>query len=198
MKIPCFVLSLSLFFLVGCGSVSEIQTNQEEAEKSPLVRYSRIVVLDFKDATSPGKKDEEKRRMHRDAVATANGVIADKIASELRVLNLFEDISRSKLEGDYLEISGDITRYVEGNAAARFLVGMGAGSSYFDANVYFKDGASGEMLGSVKIDKNSWGLGGGFAAGQTVEHFMNQGAKKIAAQVKESVDRADTVAALGE
>jgi hypothetical protein len=69
---------------------------------------------------------------------------------------------------------------MEGNVALRLLVGMGAGSSYFDANIRLIDGASGATLSTTKVDKNSWGLGGGIAASQTVESFMNQGAKAVA------------------
>ena len=57
---------------------------------------------------------------------------------------------------------------------------MGAGSSYFDANVRLTDGATGRALTTLKVDKNSWGMGGGIAATQTVESFMNQGAKAVA------------------
>jgi len=73
----------------------------------------------------------------------------------------------------------EITRFVEGNAALRFLVGMGAGSSYFDAT----DGASGSSIATLSADKNSWGLGGSLAAGQTVYTFMDEAAKKTAKEV---------------
>jgi hypothetical protein len=76
-----------------------------------------------------------------------------------------------------------ITRFVEGNAALRLLVGMGAGSSYFDANIQVTDGGNNASVTSLHADKNSWGLGGGIAASQTVDTFMNEAAKKTAAEV---------------
>ena len=85
-----------------------------------------------------------------------------------------------KAGADSLIITGDVTRYVAGNAALRALVGFGAGSSYFDADVRFIDGASGKVVGTMKADKNSWGLGGGLAAGQTPETFMKGAAKTVA------------------
>jgi hypothetical protein len=68
---------------------------------------------------------------------------------------------------------------MEGNAALRMFVGMGAGSSYFDANVRFSD-SRGKSLGMIRVDKNSWALGGGLAATQTVDTYMREGAKKTA------------------
>ncbi len=82
-----------------------------------------------------------------------------------------------------LVVGGEITRFVEGNAALRFLVGMGAGSSYFDATVRATDGASGSSIATLSADKNSWGLGGSLAAGQTVYTFMDEAAKKTAKEV---------------
>ena len=64
------------------------------------------------------------------------------------------------------------------------LVGFGAGSSYFDAIVELRDGGTGEIIGTIDVDKNSWGLGSLMAAGQTVERFMQGAAKKVAAMLE--------------
>lgn len=72
---------------------------------------------------------------------------------------------------------------MEGSAALRFWVGLGAGNSYFDATTEFRD-ADGRMLGRILTDKNSWGLGGAIAAGQTPETFMNSAAQKIALEAR--------------
>jgi Domain of unknown function (DUF4410) len=82
-------------------------------------------------------------------------------------------------------VSGHITRLTEGNATLRLLIGMGAGSSYFDASTDLADAESGTDLGQVATDRNSWVLGGGIAAGQTVQTFMEGAADKIAADLRE-------------
>ena len=56
---------------------------------------------------------------------------------------------------------------------------MGAGSAFFEADVQFRDG-KGNSIGQVKVDKNSWALGGGLAAGQSPLTFMDGAAEKIA------------------
>ena len=63
------------------------------------------------------------------------------------------------------------------------VIGLGAGSSYFDADVVFSDNPSGRRLGQISTDKNSWFLGGGLAAGQSVEGFMHGAAKKVAKEL---------------
>ena len=55
--------------------------------------------------------------------------------------------------------------------------------SSFDAIVELRDGATGAVLGSMKVDKNSWPLGGMIAATQTPRTFMDGAAKKVAEEV---------------
>lgn len=52
---------------------------------------------------------------------------------------------------------------MKGNAALRSLVGMGAGSSNFNPNVYLTDATTGKEIGMMKVDKNTWALGGGLS-----------------------------------
>lgn len=66
----------------------------------------------------------------------------------------------------------------------RMIVGFGAGSSYFDANVEMKDKDTAEVLGVVEVDKNSNPLGGTIAMTQTVDNFMSGAAEKIAKELK--------------
>lgn len=61
----------------------------------------------------------------------------------------------------------------------RLFIGMGAGSAFFEADVYFRD-SKGATVGKIKADKNSWALGGGVAAAQNPTMFMNGAAEKIA------------------
>jgi opacity protein-like surface antigen len=76
-------------------------------------------------------------------------------------------------------IDGVITKYHEGNPMLRAFIGMGAGSAFFEADVYFRN-SEGNIIGKIKADKNSWALGGGLAAAQNPTMFMNGAAAKIA------------------
>jgi len=155
--------------LVSCGTIATVQpaTTAVAAGKT----FNKVIVQDFRNVVSDGKG----------SAAVAGRNFADIVAVAIRQAKPGTSVERSgKPDSNTLVIGGEITRFVEGNAALRFLVGMGAGSSYFDADIRFSDGGTGKPIGMVRADKNSWALGGSLAAGQTVETFMREAAKKTA------------------
>jgi len=164
------------FVLNSCGTTSDI--NLATAGGIGNTRYSKVLVKDF-SATVMDRKNQ---------IGSAKKYFPDRIAQEINKTGRFASVKRSgKADAKTLVIDGVVTRYQEGNAALRLLVGMGAGSSYFDSTVNFHNGLNGKPIGSIKVDKNSWGLGGGLAAGQTPTTYMDGAAKKIA---KEAVQLA--------
>jgi hypothetical protein len=174
-----YVLIAALaIMLVGCGTTSKLKTSQSSSLQN-IQKYREVSVLAFADKTN-GKESGEKMREHGEH-------FADLIAVELGKTKAFDKVDRVETaQAGSLVISGDITRCVEGSSAARFWVGMGAGSSYFDAILRCRDADSGQQIGEIVVDKNSWALGGGLAAGQTVQSFMEGAAKKAAAQLAEA------------
>jgi len=167
--------------LNGCGTVSEVTPTP--GKEVDIRKYDRILVLDFADGvtaqTKPSAQAKKKAEM---AVRTKS--FPDRIAIELGEQNVFKEVIRTgNPDSVTLVISGTITRYTEGDAIGRMLIGFGAGSSYFDATVDFKDGSTSELLATQKVDKNSWVLGGGIAATQTPDEFMQEAAKKLAENI---------------
>lgn len=158
-----------IVFVSGCGSVSGIMPTKPHTLLE-LAAYDKVIVMDFNNGTD--NKQPEKVQM-------AGNTFADGIAIQIKTAKLFNYVSREQAQGKAVVIGGTITKYEEGNSAMRFLVGFGAGSSYFDADVTFKDNETSEQLATLKIDKNSWVLGGGIASTQTVETFMDEAAKKV-------------------
>jgi hypothetical protein len=164
--------------LAGCGTTSNLKTTQGSSIQN-IQKYRQVSVLAFADKTT-GKESGEKVREQGEH-------FADLIAVELGRTKAFDKVDRVEAaQPGSLVISGDITRCVEGSSSLRFWVGMGAGSSYFDAILRCKDADSGQQIGEIVVDKNSWALGGGLAAGQTVQGFMEGAAKKAAAQLAEA------------
>ena len=163
--------------ITGCGTTSNLKP-VVGADPGNIQKYSRVSVLDF------GVKTGGKTNAHPERLTAQGKYFAELIAAELKNTKAFEEVSHAAtpLPGSLL-VSGDITRLTEGSASLRFWIGMGAGSSYFDATVKFADADTAQSLGEIMVDKNSWGLGGGLAAGQTVEVFMREAAKKIAEEV---------------
>ena len=168
--------------LSGCGTTSALRTPDSRVLPN-LSKYTKVIVLDFKDGTMKNIKDAKKHLAYQETVMNAGKNFADRIASEIRKTTIFDEVSRAQLPEEAIVISGVITRYEEGSSAMRFWVGMGAGSSYLDAEVNFGDNLNQQELGTIKVDKNSWFLGGGLASGQTVEAFMQVASQKIAKEL---------------
>jgi hypothetical protein len=178
MKMRFLFLLALMTGLSACGSVTPLQTRDGKPAVAVGKLYQRVLVKDF---THTVKDDDG-------TTPVAARRFADKIADTLRAARPGLEVARSgKAGAGTLVVSGEVTRYMEGNAALRLLIGMGAGSSYFDANVYLTDGASSKELGMIRVDKNSWGLGGGLAATQTVDTFMTAGAKTTSDEVVKMV-----------
>ncbi len=184
-------LIMTAGLLGGCGTTSGLQAADAAAEERiDLSSYSSAVISDFADAATAGKKFKsgekgaEKKAEYQADVQAASVTFSEYLQAELNKLNVFDNVRRGDdaAEGELL-IGGEITRFERGNAAAKFLIGLGAGSTYFDAIVVIKDGMSGEELGQIVVDKNSWVLGGAISASQNVEGFMRGGAEKTAKEL---------------
>ncbi len=176
-KIAQLTLLLGLLgtSLTSCGTVAPAKAPDGGSLLSTAKgrTYGRVIVQNFRNTSGNSEP----------AAEAAPRMLANKLQNELlRLKPSAAILSEGKPDADTLVVSGNITRFVEGSAALRFWVGMGAGSSYFDATLRVTDG-SGKHLGTINADKNSWGLGGAIAAGQTVETFMDETARKSAQQL---------------
>ena len=163
------VAILGLLFVTGCGSTSALKNSQGQAIASTR-KFSKVTVQTFKLSL---KEPEQNSK-------AAPTYFADRIASEIKKTGRFAVVGRdSKPDANTLVVDGVITKYEEGNSMLRLFIGFGAGSSFFEADVYFRD-SKGAVVGKIKADKNSWALGGGVAAAQNPTMFMNGAADKIA------------------
>lgn len=183
-------LGLMALIISACGTTSAMKAPAETSDTevaTSLARFDNAVVLEFRDQASVNmtklsadELDEYKKRL-----AVACERFTDLIVTEIEKTERFASVSRSNQGlADTIMVSGDITRFKEGSGALRFWIGFGAGSSYFDATVEITDATTGDVLGTITVDKNSWALGGAIASGQTVETFMQGAAKKIAMELE--------------
>lgn len=168
-------LAFMLCLVSGCGSTS----NLVDVDGQPAVfkEYPRVVVMTLTPVPEdPVKKPE---------VTEGCGLFTTKLVEALKVSHVAPEIAQDDRNiGGSLVLSGCVTRYEKGDAAARLLWGFGAGSSYLDATLLFKDGDTGQELGRMVVDRNSWGLGGIIASTQTAESFAEDAAKKVAAELQ--------------
>jgi hypothetical protein len=157
--------------LTACGTTSNLEGAHGEAVVSPK-KFSKVTVQDFKVSM----------REHADQAAASRVAFPDLIANEIKKTGRFSSVTRNgKADANTIVISGVVTKYDEGSASKRFWVGMGFGMAFLEADVQFRD-SKGGVVGTVKVDKHSWPMGGGLGAGQNPQSFMNGAADKIAAE----------------
>jgi hypothetical protein len=178
-----YSLLLAAAALAGCGSVSGL-TRESPAAPMRIADYSRVEVADFTVSEAPTFDDDKKRAEYEEDVAKAKVAFADKIAEEVRASGAFESVSRTPGVRPALRVGGDISRYDEGNVAARVVTGF-AGQAHFDARVEVADAESGQVLATLTVDRNSWPLPIGASTNlvQNPNLFMNQAAKKMASEL---------------
>jgi hypothetical protein len=170
-----FVLGLMLA-LAGCGSLGKLDASK--AHKAEIADYDRVIVGEF---VAVG----DRIRAEPEVVDAGRLAFSEKIVEELRATSAFASVEAGTTsDTPALKVSGTIEQWQVGNIAARTLVGF-AGMSEFDATVIFADAASGEELGRLKVNRNSWPLPIGSAANvvQSVDFHMHQAAKRIAAEL---------------
>ena len=168
-KLSLLAIAGSLI-LTSCGTTSSLQDPHGATITTPSRKFAKVTVQDFK-ATILDKEGK---------AGAAQISFADRIATAIKKSGKFSNVGRNaKPDANTLVIDGTITKYEEGKPALRLFIGMGAGSSFFEADVEFRDGKR-TSIGKIKVDKNSWALGGGVAAGQTPQTFMDGAADKVA------------------
>jgi len=182
MRIRLLCLLALLVLVGGCGSVSGLKPDADS--KSRVADYRRVEVLDF--SASGGKKfpDAAKQAEYDASLAEARKKFADKIAEAITATGAFDEVSRQPLGDGALRVTGDITRYDEGNIVARGLTGF-AGETHFEATVIASDASTGRQIGKLDVDRNSWPLPVGASAStlQTTNYFMEGAAKKVASEL---------------
>ena len=176
-------LLLSALVLAGCGSVSGLTREQSDAP-ARIADFSRVEVIDFSASDDSKSEDIKQAEAHAKSLAEAQTSFADKIAEAIRVTGAFAEVARAPGTRPALRVSGDISRYDEGNIVARGLTGF-AGQTHFDARVDVADADSGRSLATLTVDRNSWPLpvGASLSTLQTTNFFMNNAAKKIAEEL---------------
>ena len=172
------VAAAALVFLNGCGTTSTLKGPQGSAV-TPSHKYSKVTVQDFKVSV----------KEHAQEAASSAATFADIIAGEIRKNGRFAAVLRNATpDANTLVIDGVVTKYDEGSQAKRMWLGMGFGMAFLEADVRFREG-KGSALGTIKVDKNSWAMGGGLAAGQNPHSFMEDAAETIAEEAAKLASR---------
>ncbi len=159
--------------LSACGTTSNLRSAEKSANLHDFSKYNYVIVNDFKDNVSKNSDDPN--------IISEGKRFADIIASAIKSKKIFDKVDRNTESiNNALLIDGKITKHSEGNSVARMLVGFGAGSAKFDAEVYIRDNETKQLLATIDVNKMSWLLGGTIAGSQDVKSHMHSAASKIA------------------
>lgn len=176
------LLGVSAALLCACGTTSSLQA-PDESKMVDLTPYSRLLIEDFTDEATAKAKPEAQPSLKTKLEGMVT-IFPDQIAGVTRSGGGFTEVVRDGApDASTLVLRGAITQYDEGDATLRLLVGFAAGNVNFDARLELVDGGTGKSLGTWSVDKNSWALGGLYAAIQTPESFMQEAAKKIGTEL---------------
>ena len=176
MRMKACILLATMMLLSACGTTSGLRNTDNSSNLPDLTNYHTVIVNDFTNEVAKKKDDEQ--------VILEGKKFANIIASSIKKEKIFDNVERNIYsESDALLIDGQITECEEGNSGLRLMIGFGAGSSYFNAKVYFKDNITKNILGHIDVNKQSWALGGAIAGTQDLRSHMESAASKIASEI---------------
>ena len=135
-----------------------------------LSQYQRVGVEPLVDAVEDKLKNADKESERRKVIAAAGQAFADALVKRLTESGKFESVARAPGTDVTLLVGGRITRYVPGNAVARYSGVFGR--SKFRARVELKDAASGKVLGGINVDVASSMIPGAVNMIQSIGQFM--------------------------
>ena len=168
-----------MLMLSACGHTSNLHKSSnhpDSSDRPDLTAYNHIIIYDFKDGVSKSKDSPN--------IISEGKRFSDLLASAIQAKNIFDKVERNvNSVENILVIEGEITQYEEGSPAMRTLIGLGAGSSHFDAKITFIDNKTKQILGNVDVNKMSWALGGMIAGSQDVRSLMNDAVSKIVSEL---------------
>jgi hypothetical protein len=174
MEIRCR-LSAAMLLLAGAGTLSGCtgttvrpsMTHQEVPKTYSTVAVGQITGSD--------------ELWHNYTIEIHRELAAELIASQ--AFSQVLDPAPTPAPADALLLSGHITDVHKGSAAARWMVGMGAGRAYLTAEFELKD-ASGSQLGTYSVRKTYAG-GAGIGGAGFVD--MDDLAKKLGKEAADSL-----------
>ncbi len=176
---------VSALLLVGCAHGKMGHISQPLA-KNAVSKGETIQVVTIKadSAQISGDKSGDAGRVESIKSEIA-GRFNREIAEHLRRKG-FKAVAVESMPSSGIVLAGKVTKIENGSAAARMLVGMGAGSANMFTDFKLMDAATQKLLGKFEIIATSGGNSGWQAAGSYLNAHIKDGAEKTAEYIAES------------
>ena len=175
-----FITALVLASFLGCahgkmGTISkELDLNSFDKSKAITVNVITADGIEF----SGDKANDETVKLSESK--TIEAVYNIRIADELRKKGFQAKVSTGKPANSGIVLNGKVTKFEHGSGAARFWVGMGAGSSNLYTTFTLTDLDHHEDLAIFEVIGTSGGSGGWTAMGSFMNAHLIDGGKKVA------------------
>ena len=151
----------------------------------PLVKgsinKSQVIYVEpisAKNAVFSGDKSGDKSRTDQERQAI-DASYKQRIVDALKAKGFNAKIASGRVKSG-LVLSGAVTKFEHGSAAARIMVGMGAGSSNIYTTLQVDDRDHAKTLSKFEVIATSGGQGGIVASGSFMDTHMRDGAEKVA------------------
>ncbi len=137
-----------------------------------------VETVSANDAAFSGDKSGDVTRVNQEK-REIESRFAQMIVSQLVKRGYKASVSEGTAKSGVV-LSGKVTKIEHGSAAARIMVGMGAGSANMFTNFKLEDRTAGKMLSKFQVIATSGGRGGFMAAGSFMEAHLEDGSTKTA------------------
>ena len=167
---------LALALLIGCAH-GKIEHVGQPLEKGVITKDTTIYVesISAKNADFSGDKSAEIQKTGA-AKQEIEFAFHKKIVDALKKLG-YKAVAVDTPKKDGIAITGKVSKVENGSAAARFFVGMGAGSANMYTNFTILDRKTAKTLSSFEVIATS---GGESKMGSYMEKHIADGASKVA------------------
>lgn len=170
--------------LAGCahGKMGHVE---QPIEKNSVSKNETIYVTPIKADSAVISGDKAGDAARTDSIrAEIHNRFARELADQLRKKG-FKAQAVESAPSSGVVLSGKVSKIENGSAAARILVGMGAGSANMFTDFKLTEAKSQKILGKFEIIATSGGNGGFHAAGSYLNAHIIDGSEKAAAYIAE-------------
>lgn len=134
--------------------------------------------------TAARKVSWHNRKERRAAARKAALEFPRKLMAALRTTQVFGEVKDVPRRGEAaLLVTGVLRTHEVGSADTRMFVGSGRGGAAFEAILELSDGASGRVLGWIRIERDSSTQSFNAAVPRSVEHLMEAAAADCANEI---------------
>ena len=172
-------LSILLLMAVGCAG-SKMGKVEQPIDRAAVNKTTTLYVypVTAKDIKFEGDKSADTVRTDEEKKFITTQ-FHTMIVEQLRKKGYTAELTTKKKKGGFV-VKGNVRHFDHGSAAARGLVGMGAGSSNMFTDFKILDMTNKKVLAKFEVIATSGGRGGWSAMGSFMEAHLEDGAEKVA------------------